>query len=268
MKDLKLFLVVILTANIGVSCGKSKTEEIQPSPTNQSQASAPASTSPAVPAPTVTVPQVTTPGGQIADVCTRAVTNYTAPFAYTRSGAGQQSRYAPSSSGSIIADQDLRVQIRPNAAPQNTGAGGAQNYTKMAVDVSLYDRGQAVSGATFTIPTQTGQGQYGPHLGVAVGSKSEIVDFSSFIQSRPNGRYSFKVSNVMTNRTCENHCTAQHYCSNWYYDFFRGWQCSVPDYSMIYQCMQLQCDVGPAPSTAAWSLSIWVETDSTPCLTQ
>ncbi|MBI2605499.1 MAG: hypothetical protein HYW49_05395 [Deltaproteobacteria bacterium] len=190
--------------------------------------------------------------------CNHPIVSYTTPFTYSLSGNGSTGKSTPS--GVIHADQDLRVQVVPGSAIVNSTGSGTKQYTKMGVTVTLLKNGSEVPGASVTIPGGTSATGY--RNGLAVGAKSQIVDFSTYLSSG-NNTYSVKVSNIMSDYTCKTYCTEnnpQYWLWNGYYYY--------PDWQMINACKALQCDVGSVDNVAGWSMTVQVETDNTPCLTQ
>lgn len=176
-------------------------------------------------------------------------------YSYTVSGTGSGTASTPSTQ--VIADQMLKVQVTPQAGGASTSSGGYQSYDLMAYDVQLLANGAVVSGAKVHMP-QSGSYYYGgPSKGAVVGSKSTIIDFSSYIQS--GKKYSFRIQAVATDWKCKVFCMSTFYCGYSYYGY-------VCDTYMINQCKQMNCDVGPATSTQTWSAYLQVETDTTPCL--
>lgn len=263
----RYFLIVVPLALVLVGCGKKSSSTAATQNTTTPGAVVPVPTIPTN--PTGPAPTGPTTGGS--GSCYRSV--ITSPiYTPTVNGTGSGSAYVwfNTTSGRVSADQDLRVQLIPNGSGATSGAGGTQGYTMLAADVTLLEDGYEVSGARFTAPTQTGYGQYygGTKNGLKIGVKSQIIDFSSFLRS--GHQYSFKISNVMSDKTCRDRCNSTYYnmCAQWYGNAnLYPWCPQYPDYNMIYQCMQLQCDVGPVSSSAGWSATLNVETDTTPCLT-
>ncbi len=242
------------------ACGKRVAEGTSNSSTTNNNSSTTNNvTNNSNPTPTPTPTSTSGGGGS----CSHPIVSYTTPFTYTLTGSGNVT--ATTTSGQIYADQDLRVQIIPN------NSGGLQNYAKFAADVTLLMDGNPVPGATIRLPAQqSNTNNY--RTGLAVGSKSNIADFTSYLQSG-NHTYSVRVSNVMTDYTCKTYCVP----TNTMYLVYMGYYASCgdgtfgyycPDYTMINACKALQCDVGPVTSGRSWSVTVMVETDNTPCLTQ
>jgi hypothetical protein len=174
----------------------------------------------------------------------------------------------------IVADQKLRVSIQPGPAQSNSG--GTKNYSNMAADVSLMQNGSVI--ATVTIPVQN-NGNTGYASGQPVGYKTDpsLVDFSSYLQ--PGSGYYIQISNVRTDYKCNTYCTTSYYgcyysysdyqyCSyTWNWDYHtNNWFCCYDD--MVTQCQRQQCGVGTLNGLtgAGWSLTVYVETDSTTCI--
>lgn len=190
--------------------------------------------------------------------CSKAV--MTKPlYSYTVSGTGSGTASSPSTQ--IIADQLLKVQVTPQAGGASTTSGNYQAYELLAFDVQLLANGVEVSGAKVHLP-QSGTSYYGgPSKGMVVGSKSTVIDFSSYLQS--GKKYSLRVKSVATDWKCKVFCLSQYYCGYTYGSYGYGYYC---DNYMINQCKQMNCDVGPATSTQTWSVYMQAETDTTPCL--
>jgi hypothetical protein len=177
-------------------------------------------------------------------------------YSYTVSATGSNSATTPSAN--IKPDQTLKVQVTPQAGGASTSSGNYQAYELMAMDVQLVANGAEVSGAKVRVP-QTGAFYYGgPSKGLVVGTKSSIIDFSSYIQSGKS--YTVRIKSVATDWKCKVFCLSNYYCG---YTWTGQYVC---DMNMINQCKQMNCDVGPANSTQSWNVYLQIETDTTPCL--
>jgi hypothetical protein len=193
-------------------------------------------------------------------------------YQFYGTGTGTGSYY--SNYNQIIADQKLRVSFQPG--PAQSTSGGTKNYSYMAADVSLMQNGYAI--ATVTVPVQN-NGSTGYSSGQAVGYKTDpsLVDFSSYLQG--NTGYYIKISNVRTDYKCNTYCTTSYYGCYYSYDYYQScaytwnwdyhtnnWYCCYDD--MVTQCQRQQCGVGTLNglTDAGWSVTVYVETDSTTCI--
>ena len=194
-------------------------------------------------------------------------------YSYALNGTG--SNPVTTSGVGIIADNKLRVSITPNAAGNTNGTGGTANYNSMSANVHLLANGVEVG--MFTVPAQGGSSGYS--TGSAVGQKTNptAADFSSYLQSG-TVTYTIRVDNVRTDYKCNSFCTAQYYgCSTMYcgyygyaynWDYHNGnWTCCPGTIDILNQCQRQQCGVGTVLDNSTWSLTVQVETDSTPCIT-
>ncbi|MBI3557439.1 MAG: hypothetical protein HY074_14335 [Deltaproteobacteria bacterium] len=178
----------------------------------------------------------------------------------------------------IVADNKLRVSIKPSGAGTTNGTGGTANYNHLSANVHLMANGIEVG--MITIPTQGGNSGYSSGLAVGVKSDPAVADFSSYLQGG-NTTYSLKVDNIRTDYKCNTFCTAEYYgcysalaygyCgygSTWNWDYHQAnWACCPGSIGMLDQCQRQQCGVGTVLDNSSWSLSVQVETDSTPCIT-
>jgi hypothetical protein len=211
---------------------------------------------------------------------------------YSVTGVGNVSR--DTTLRDITADQLMRVSIEPLAAGPTEGTGGTANYTMMALSVELLKDGVPVPGAKYRIPnkeTETYSGsQYGfswnntyrRGINVGVRSAPDLADFSSFIKPSDSAdrlpHYSIRVSQVYTNKKCQDLCNTATMCTHNAYNPCYGQASQINfDYfsktpmwcagQCLAQCQVQQCGVGTVMDNATWSVNVRVETDSTKCIT-
>jgi len=185
----------------------------------------------------------------------------------------------------ITADSKLRVSIVPGNANGTSGTGASANYNFLSADVHLVANGGEL--ASFTI---AGTGVTAPNgstypIGIPVNQTSNpaLADFSSYLTG--SQKYSIQVDNIKTDYKCNQYATFAYYQTqgdcmyyynpgygegtcyyNWNYDYHTAnWACCYTN--MLEQAQQMQCGVGTPDSGASFSVTVEVETDSTPCIT-
>lgn len=185
----------------------------------------------------------------------------------------------------ITADSKLRVSIIPGSANGTQGTGASANYTYMSADVHLVSNGTVL--ATYTIQ---GTGVVAPNgytypIGIPVNQTSNpaLADFSAYLTG--SNTYSIQVDNIKTDYKCNQDATFAYYetmgdCMyyynpgygygtcyyDWNYDYHtQNWACCYTN--MLEQAQEMQCGVGTPLDNATFSLTVEVETDSTPCIT-
>ncbi len=194
---------------------------------------------------------------------------YSSPLMY---GTGTAAIHPTFPGPAIVADNKLRVSLKPSGSGTTGGTGGTANYNHMSADIHLLANGIEVG--MITVPSQGGSSGYSTGLAVGVKSDPAVADFSSYLQGGST-TYTIKVDNVRTDYKCNTFCTANYYgcyaasyCGNWNWDYHQNnWTCCPGSLDMLQQCQRQQCGVGTVLSNATWSLSVQVETDSTPCIT-
>lgn len=174
-------------------------------------------------------------------------------------------------------DNLLKVQIIPGTANTNSGNGGTQQYTLMAVDVSVYQNGNFVS--TYSFPGELSSDSKA--AGIPVGW-TYTRDLSGVI-TQAHSSFTFQIANVKTDAKCNTLCGVQGnqaaYCFNpspydcnrwsyqgygWYTDHLGVTGCCM--LGILNGCFNNNCYVASANSTASWTVTVRVETDNSGCL--
>jgi hypothetical protein len=270
------YTMAISAAFLMLACGK-HSEDAAPADSSGASVSS-GSTSP-VNNPVVNPVPTPTPGITAASNCPTYPSRPTT-YRYQLTGTGSSIALyngMTTTPSEIVADQKLRVSIKPMAAGQDTNTGGSHNYSLMSARVSLLRNGAVIS--SYNIPSNAVDSQ-GFKRGISVNVKSDptLADFSGSLYG--SATYSIQVDQVMTNNKCMNICVPSnptYFCtSDPSYCMYYGYH-SIYDYwsgsnvccynNQLQSCQQLQCGVGPNSTNATWNLAVEVETDSTPCIT-